>query len=484
MNSTRNIMKLKKLFEGLDAKVIKGSKDIDITGLSSNSKQVGPGFLYIANRGKTHDGNQYVQDAILAGAVAVLSDLFNPFLDGVTQIIVADTKAFEPVLAARFYDYPFEKLFLVGITGTSGKTTTSYLIQHILKDAGLIGTIESIIGQHRIKSDLTTPDCITCYKLLKEMCVENLTSAVMEVTSHALSQNRVDGIMYDVAIFTNITPEHLDYHENMDAYINEKAKLFKRLKPNGVAILNFDDPRSSLMKCDEKVITYGLERGADYRASNIKMGLTGSEFRVEFQGRSEEIKVPLIGKFNVYNVLAAIAVAVEKGISWEEIKQRVLTFKPVPGRLERVNCKQGAFVFVDFSHKTDALKNVLMTLQELKRGRIITVFGCGGNRDREKRPQMAKVAEEYSDVVIVTSDNPRNEDPEEIIREIQSGFERKNYMIEVDRKLAIQKGLSLLEKGDILLIAGKGHESNQIFADKSIFFDDVKVAEELANIVG
>lgn len=484
MNSIRNIIKLKKLLEGLEIKLIKGAKDVEITGLSSNSKQVAPGFLYIAKRGMAHDGNEFVQDAILAGAVAILSDLFNPFLEGVTQIIVDDTKVFEPLLAARFYDYPFQKLFLVGITGTSGKTTTSYLIHHILEEAGLIGTIESIIGQHHIKSDLTTPDCITCYKLLKEMCFENLTSAVMEVTSHALSQNRVEGISFDVAIFTNITPEHLDYHGTMDAYVREKAKLFKKLKPNGVAIVNQDDPMHSFMKCDNKIITYGIEGNADYKAVDIQMDLTGSKFTIEFQGRREEIRSPLIGKFNVYNVLAAVATAIEKGICWEEIKKRVASFKSVPGRLERVNCKEGVFVFVDFSHKTDALKNVLETLQELRKKKIITIFGCGGNRDREKRPKMAKVAEEYSDLVIVTTDNPRNEDPEEIIREIQSGFERKNYIVEMDRKLAIQKGLAMLEKGDILLIAGKGHENSQIFADKSIFFDDVKVAEELANIVG
>jgi UDP-N-acetylmuramoyl-L-alanyl-D-glutamate--2,6-diaminopimelate ligase len=306
----------------------------------------------------------------------------------------------------------------------------------------------------------------------------------MEVTSHALSQNRVDGIRYDVAIFTNITPEHLDYHGTMEAYIQEKAKLFKRLKPNGIAILNQDDPMSSFMKCSNRVVTYGIENFSDYRAVDIKMDPSGTEFKIEFHGRSEQIKVPLIGRFNVYNVLAAVACSIEKGISWEEIKRLVSTFKSVPGRLERVSCKKEAFVFVDFSHKTDALKNVLMTLREIGKGRIITIFGCGGNRDREKRPKMAKVAEEYSDFVIVTSDNPRNEDPEDIIREIQSGFNTKNYLIEIDRKLAIQKGLQLLEKGDILLIAGKGHENNQIFADKSIFFDDVKVAKELANIVG
>ena len=479
----KNTIKLKKLIDGLDVKVVKGSKDIELTGLSSNSKQVGPGFLYIAKRGKTHDGNQYVSDAILAGAVAILSDLYNPFLEGVTQLIASDTEKLEAKLAARFYDNPFEKLFLVGITGTSGKTTTSYLIKHLLNNAGLIGTIESIIGDHHIKSDLTTPDCITCYKLLKEMCSAQIPSAVMEVTSHALSQNRVDGILYDVALFTNLTAEHLDYHKNMEEYAAEKAKLFTKLKKNGVAVVNADDPSSSLMKTDHPIVTYGINNESNYKATDIKMDLSGTKFTLHYEKKEETIKLPLIGRFNVYNALGAIAVAHIKGLDMSEIKKRLASFKTVPGRLQSVPCKSGAYVFVDFSHKTDALKNVLETLDELKEGKIITIFGCGGNRDREKRPMMAKVAEDYSDLVIVTSDNPRNEDPDEIIREIQKGFTRKTYLIESCRKKAIQKGVSLLEKGDILLIAGKGHETNQIFAQNSIFFDDVKVAEELANAI-
>ncbi len=476
-------MKLKKLIDGFDIKVVKGSKEIDISGLSSNSKEIGPGFLYIAKRGKTHDGNQYVADAILAGASAILSDLYNPFLESVTQLITSDTGIMESLLAARFYDNPHEKLFLVGITGTSGKTTTSYLIKHLIGESGLIGTIESVIGDHRIKSDLTTPDCITCYKLLKEMCSAKLSSAVMEVSSHALSQNRVEGLLFDVALFTNLTPEHLDYHENMEAYVKEKAKLFTKLKKEGVAIVNRDDPWAVFMKADRRQITYGIESNADFRAKDIVMTLSGTKFTLEFDGKEEAFKTPLIGRFNLYNALAAISVAFVKGIDIAEIKRRIATFKPVPGRLQPVRCNEGAYIFVDFSHKADALKNVLLTLHELKKGKIITVFGCGGNRDREKRPKMAKIAEDYSDIVIVTSDNPRNEDPEEIIREIQKGFTKKTYLIEIDRKKAIEKGISLLKKGDILLIAGKGHETNQIFASMSIIFDDVKVAQELANAI-
>ncbi len=467
-------MKLKKLIDGLDIKVVKGSKEIEIAGISNHSKEVGPGFLYIAKRGHSHDGNQYVNDAILAGAIAILSDLYNPFLEGVTQLIAKDTQAIEATLAAKFYDNPHEKLFLVGITGTNGKTTTSYLVRHILGEAGLMGTIECIIGEHRIKSDLTTPDCITCYKRLKEMCSAKLPAAVMEVSSHALAQNRVEGILFDVVLFTNLTPEHLDYHENMEVYAKEKRKLFSKLKKGGVAIVNGDD---RFIECES--ITYAIDAPADFRATAIEMDLSGSRFILQFQGEKIPIEIPLMGRFNVYNVLAAIAVAHVRGIGMKEISDRLKTFQPVLGRLQKVPSKKGTHVFVDFAHKPDALENVLRTLEELKQGRIITVFGCGGNRDREKRPKMAAIAENYSDVVIVTSDNPRNEDPEEIIREIQKGFTKKSYVIEIDRKKAIGMGLALLEKGDILLIAGKGHETNQIFANRTIFFDDALITQEL-----
>jgi UDP-N-acetylmuramoyl-L-alanyl-D-glutamate--2,6-diaminopimelate ligase len=476
-------MKLKKLIEGLDVKVVKGSKDIDIKGLTSNSKQVGHGFLYIAKRGFTHDGNNFVQDAINAGAFAILTDLYNPFLEGVVQILANDTAQLEPILASRFFDHPHEKLFLVGITGTSGKTTTSYLVKHLLDNTGLIGTIECIIGEHRIKSDLTTPDSVTIHKLLKEMCNEKIENATLEVTSHALSQNRVGELLFDVAIFTNLTSEHLDYHKTMEAYGNEKAKLFDKIKKSGYAVVNKDDPFSERFLKKNNVVTYGIQSDADFVALDIKNTIRGIEFVVRHKGFKVPFFIPIVGAFNVYNALAAIATGFIKGLSFDFMKERFKTFTPVLGRLQPIHTSKNASIFVDFSHKTDALKNVLQTLNQIEHRKIITIFGCGGNRDREKRPMMAKVAEEFSDIAIVTSDNPRNEDPLEIIKEIEMGFTRKSYLVEVDRKKAIEKGISMLEEGDILLIAGKGHETVQVFKEKSIFFDDVLVAEELANQV-
>ena len=362
----------------------------------------------------------------------------------------------------------------MGITGTNGKTTTAYLIKHVLGEAGLMGTIECIIGDHRIKSALTTPDCITCYKRLKEISSAQLPAAVMEVSSHALSQNRVEGILYDVALFTNLTPEHLDYHKDMESYAAEKRKLFSKLKKGGVAIVNSDDAYADSFPKD---ITYGIEKEADFQATDIELTMSGSRFKV----KGEEFFLPLMGRFNIYNALAAIVVAHVRGISMETVRARLKSFQPVLGRLQKVAAKKGTHVFVDFAHKPDALENVLKTLQEIKQGRLITLFGCGGNRDREKRPKMAEIAERYSDFVIVTSDNPRNEEPEEIIQEIKKGFCQKNYQIEVDRKKAIALALSFLQKGDVLLIAGKGHETTQIFANRTLFFDDAIVARELAD---
>lgn len=470
-------MKLKNLIKDLDIQVAKGSKELDITGLTSNSKWAAPGTLFIAKKGMRHDGNEYIGEAQLAGAVAVLTDIYNPFLENITQLITRDVKLFEPILAARFYENPSSELFLTGVTGTSGKTTTTYLIYHLLEKCGLIGGIERIIGEHRAFSDLTTLDLVTCQKLLREMVTSGLRQGVMEVSSHGLHQDRVAGVGFDVAVFTNLSQEHLDYHKTMDAYAKEKAKIFSQLKSSGHAVINIDDEWSGYMMAHSfhPITTFGIEKEADYRAKNIVYSLEETRFTLG----EYEIRVPLVGRFNVYNVLAAIAVARIRGIPMETIQKRLLDFPPVSGRMQRV----GSSIFVDYAHKPAALANVLKMLRALSGGKIITVFGCGGDRDREKRPMMAQIAEEYSDDVIVTNDNPRSEDPVAIIEEIKKGFALKKHTIEMDRKKAIETGVSLLREGDVLLIAGKGHEKKQIIGGKTIEFDDVKVAEEMLNTI-
>lgn len=465
---------LKNLLKGIDAEV-KGSKEIEIRVVSANSKSVGPGCLFIAKKSK------YIPEAIQGGAAAIVTDLYDPFLENVVQVITPDIEKAEISIGQAFYDAPAEKLKLIGITGTNGKTTTSYLIKHLLDPCGLVGTIEWIAGSKVFPSTHTTPDYLTNLKLFHEMIAQGCTSCVMEVSSHALSQGRVRDIPFDTAIFTNLTQDHLDYHQTMHEYAQAKAVLFSMLSSDATAIYNIDDPAHEIMlfSCKARKISYGLSPKAELYADNITLSAESTRFDVAYQGRKVSIATPLIGRFNVYNLLASIAAGLSASIPLEEMAEKLKTFSRVPGRLERVLNPKGLHIFVDYAHTDDALKNVLETLNEFKSGRLITVFGCGGNRDRAKRPKMAAVAEAMSDFVIVTTDNPRQEDPEEIIREITAGFQNKSrYTIDLNRSAAIAKAIQMATSKDIVLIAGKGHETYQIFSEKTITFDDRQVALE------
>jgi UDP-N-acetylmuramoyl-L-alanyl-D-glutamate--2,6-diaminopimelate ligase len=476
-------MKLKTLVQDLNVQ-IKGKKDLEITGISSHSKQVAPGNLFVAKKGVKTDGLLFIEEALEGGASAILTDLYNPFLE-VTQVIAENPKELEAEIAKRFYKDPSESLFLVGITGTNGKTTTSYLIKHLIEDGkndcGLIGTIESLVGDHRFPSSLTTPDIITVNKYLSEMVRYGSKSAVMEVTSHGLIQKRVEGIAFDVAVFTNLTQDHLDYHGTMEEYAEAKSLLFGPLKPSSAAVVNFDDVYSSLMVEDTvaKIVSYAIENTkADLLAKEIQLSPNGLSFVAHYQEEKQKIEVSLIGRFNVYNCLAAIGVALLKGMKLEEIAKKLKQFKAVVGRLEKVSNARELNVYVDFAHTDKALENVLLTLREFTQGRIIVVVGCGGDRDKDKRPKMAYAAEKYSHVMILTSDNPRSEDPYQIIEEMLKGvIDKERCVIEVDRKKAIEKALSLATKEDIVLVAGRGHEQMQILRDKSVPFSDREVVQ-------
>lgn len=477
-------MKLRKLLKPYPDVVVKGSKEIEITGICSNSRMVAPGNLFVAKRGLTHDGTRFIADAAAAGAAAVLTDMFDPFLENIVQIIHPDIASFEGELAKHYYQDASDRLLLVGITGTNGKTTCSYLIKHLFDKcalpAGLIGTISWIVGEHEIPSLHTTPELITNHKLFFEMVQSGCKAAVMEVSSHGLDQGRVNGLDFDVAVFTNLTLDHLDYHKTMEEYAAAKARLFKNLD-EGKAVVNRDSPwmEAILKECKANVVTYGLEGPADLMAEEIVLSSKGTKFILVHQGKKIPVASSLIGRFNVYNTLAAIGSGLCSGLSLDKILEALSRFATVPGRLERVSNTLGFDIFVDYAHTDDALKNVLLTLGEIKKGRIITVFGCGGNRDQSKRPKMGEVAEELSDFVIVTTDNPRQEDPDTIIREILVGFKDPGKVIvEPDRKRAIEKAVDLAKPDDILLIAGKGHETYQIFAHKTIDFDDRKIALE------
>lgn len=490
-------MKIKKLIKDIPGIQVKGSKEVEITGVCVNSKLVSPGNMFIAKKGRADDGATYIPEAIAAGAVAIATDIYDPTLKDVVQIIHSNISEIEGRLAAQYYQFPSEELFTVGITGTNGKTTTSFLVKHLMDQVegpcGLIGTIEYIIGQHRYQATRTTPDVCSNQKMLREMLLQGCRSAVMEVTSHALDQGRVQNIDYDVAIFSNLTLDHLDYHHTMENYCEAKRKLFLSLDPKKskksqhhpkTAIINADSHWHSqmLQGCNAQVIKYAIQSPADLRASNINLTSSGTTFTLEYKGQNIPCSWPLIGRHNVYNFMAAVAVGLARQIPLEKVVQCMSAVTPVPGRLEAVPNPLGLKIYVDFAHSDDALINVFECLQELKTGRIITVFGCGGDRDKTKRPKMAHACEEYSDISIVTSDNPRSEDPEEICRQVSTGFRKKSsYLIEVDRRKAIEKAIEMATPDDIILIAGKGHEPYQIFAHKTVEFDDRKVAAQICH---
>lgn len=466
-------MKLKKLLKDLDVE-IKGSKEVEVTGISSHSQFVAPGSLFIAKKGKTFDGNEFIPKAIETGAVAIVTDFYNPFLQGVTQVVTSDVTKLEALLAKRYYGTEKHPLFLVGITGTNGKTTTAYLIQRLIPSFGLMGTIETVMGKQRFPATLTTADVVTNHKTLYEMAGQNLKGVVMEVTSHALDQNRVEEIPFDIGVFTNLSQDHLNYHVTMEAYLAAKLKLFDKSKEK---IYNRDDPA---MKGMTGGTTFAIKCPADLHATNIICDLKGTTFDLHYQRKTTHLHTPLIGEYNVYNVLAALAVALKKGKRLTTLKKRLETFPGVPGRLERIENKRGIHLFVDFAHTPEALEKVLKTLHGLKTGKIISVFGCGGERDQDKRPKMGAVAEKYSDTLIITSDNPRGEDPDAICAATKKGV-KGPALIEVDRRVAIERALFMAQENDIVLIAGRGHEPFQKIKGRQIPFDDRLVVKELTS---
>lgn len=485
-------MRLKKLFKKIPVIKIRGTRDLEITGVCSNSRFVSPGNLFIARRGISSDGAKYIPQAISAGCVACVTDMYDPTLP-IPQVICENVAALEALIASTYYQSPSHELYMVGFTGTNGKTTSSYLTKHLLDrfigPSGLMGTIEYIIGRHRYRPTHTTPDVCSNHKLLREMILQGCASAVMEVTSHALTQGRVDEIDYDVAIFTNLSQDHLDYHHTMEEYAKAKNILFKRLtkknnrkKYKRAAFVNGQSPWSDAIAkdCQVQVLKYGLEATDDLYASDIEMSPKGSRFQIHWRGETALCVTPLVGKFNIYNTLAACSACLIQNIPLKDVVEQVATFEAVPGRLEPVPNGLGIDVYVDYAHTDDALRQVLSALRELKKGRIITIFGCGGDRDQEKRPLMGRVVQEGADFAIVTQDNSRSEEPDAILSQIIKGFTNPNcYIVEKDRSLAIEKGIGMAKKGDVVLIAGKGHETSQVFSTHTMEFDDRKIARSV-----
>ena len=480
-------MKLKKLLKGISFKAEKNILNREIGAVCTNSKKAKKGSLFIAMKGLNFDGNNFAEEARKKGATVILTDRISR--RAIDTVVVDNMRKAIAIAASNFYNAPSKKLKTIGITGTNGKTTVSYLCESILKAAkipcGVIGTIEYRLGKLRVPAERTTPDLLRVNHLLSRMLAGGLKAAAIEVSSHALDQGRVDGLSFDVAVFTNLTHEHLDYHKTLKRYLGSKLELFKKIKKNGTAVINRDEKNASkiIKVAGGRAITYGLRGNTDVRADIKRADLNGSSFTVHMKkiDKTIFINTPLAGEHNVYNILAAIGAALALRVQPGTIKKGIESLKSVPGRLESIEPSRGFKVFVDYAHTHNALENVLKFLTEIKTAKIITVFGCGGDRDKTKRPLMARVAQRFSDHVVITEDNPRTEKTADIFRDIKNGLNTKkqNYDFFKNRKCAIRNALIKASDGDIVLIAGKGHESVQIIGNKTIPFDDRRVAREI-----
>ena len=480
------------------AEILAHSGNPRITGVEYDSRRVKPGDVFVAMRGESSDGNRFVEQAIASGATAVITDS-QTTPRNVPWAQVSHGRRALAVVSANFYEHPAEKLAVTGITGTNGKSTTAFLLESILQAAGrksaLLGTIEYHVAGKILPAPHTTPEALELQRLFRETVGSGGTEAVMEVSSHALAQQRTFGIPFDVAVFTNLTRDHLDYHGTMDEYFAAKRILFSDGDARGprVAILNVDDEYGMRLKkiCKgggSEVITYGIS-SADFHATRLEVTPRGNCFQLITPDDMIPLSSPLIGRVNVYNILVASAAAYARGCPAEAIASGIERLARVPGRFERVDCGQPFTVVVDYAHTDDALRNLTSLAREFVKqdgGCVITLFGCGGNRDRSKRPLMGEAAGRGSDFVVLTSDNPRSEDPLAIINDAAVGLQRSGakYTIEPDRRMAIQTAIAKAHSRDIVLLAGKGHERVQIVADANLPFDDRQVATEILRDLG
>jgi UDP-N-acetylmuramoyl-L-alanyl-D-glutamate--2,6-diaminopimelate ligase len=460
----------------------------EITSIEHDNRSVKEGSLFICIKGYTVDGHDFAAEAAKAGAAAVLAE--RELSLTVPVIVVKDTQRAMAVLADAFYGHPTQKLRLIGITGTNGKTTTSHLIEKIFHDAnqktGLIGTMYTKIGEKIYNTKNTTPDSVTLQKAFHEMAASGVESAIMEVSSHALELGRVHGCDFDIALFTNLTQDHLDFHKTMERYKHAKSLFFSQLgnayiegRPK-FAVLNADDEATEDFTkwTAAHVLTYGIEQHANIRATDIKITSKGTEFTLETPELTRKVALKLVGKFSVYNVLAAIGAAMCAGVDLDQILASIEAVEGVSGRFEPVNTGQDFSVIVDYAHTPDSLENVLKTVGEFAGKRIFAIVGCGGDRDKTKRPIMAKLACDLATDPIFTSDNPRSENPGEILRDMEEGVKGRSYTVIADRRDAIHHAISEASAGDVIIIAGKGHETYQIIGDEVLDFDDRVVAKE------
>jgi UDP-N-acetylmuramoyl-L-alanyl-D-glutamate--2,6-diaminopimelate ligase len=463
-----------------------------VSGVFDDSRQVRPGGLFVAIPGTTVDGRRFVGDALARGAAVVIGEDLEP-VDDARLINVADARSALARLAVRWAGLDTRQSSgprLLGITGTNGKTTTAFMTQAILQaggvPCGMIGTVHHDLCGRKLAADLTTPGPLQLAEHLRQCADHGAQAVVIEVSSHALDQRRTDGLHFAAAAFTNLTQDHLDYHESFEAYRAAKTRLFTQLDDSAVAVVNVDDPhhRELLRGCGARVVTYALERAADITASITDDTIDGTAYGLRLRGVELALRNALVGRHNVYNALAAAGLALAAGMSTEAIERGLSAVRHIPGRLQRVPGLHGLEVFVDYAHTPDALLNVAGALRSLAPKRLIVVFGCGGDRDRDKRPLMAQAVAEFGDVIVVTSDNPRSEDPQIIIDDILAGFDENTHRrvsVEPDRRGAIELALADAREGDVVLIAGKGHEDYQVVGSERRHFDDVEVVIQAAD---
>ncbi|NBI06760.1 UDP-N-acetylmuramoyl-L-alanyl-D-glutamate--2,6-diaminopimelate ligase [Senegalia massiliensis] len=482
-------MKLQKLIEDLDYINISGDLEKQISGIEHNSKNIKENFLFIAIKGFKLDGHDFIFDALSRGSkvIVVENNNFYNKRDDITIITVKNSRIALAVLSNAFYNYPSTRLNIVGITGTNGKTSTSYFLESIFKNnqwkTGVIGTLGVKINEQNYNIDKTTPEANNLQLFLHNMLEKDINHCIMEVSSHSLSLNRVHKIQFDIGIFTNLSEEHLDFHKSLDEYMNSKIKLF--YMTDKINIINSDDEFgkkmiSKLKDLKTRIITYGINSG-DIQAKNIIQMTKNISFDLVTSLGNINIKLNTPGIFNIYNALAAISCSIALGIDLKTIKQGLEKLENVKGRFQVIKSDEDFDVIIDFAHSPDGFKNVLKTVNEFAKARIITVFGCGGDRDKSKRPKMGEIAAKYSDICILTSDNSRSEDTQVIIEQIIQGIEESSYeYFKIpDRKKAIKKAIEIARPYDIVMILGKGHETYQIINQKKIEFDEYKIVKDI-----
>ena len=478
-------MILLELLKNLDYEIIQGNLDLDINTVQYNSKKVITGDVFVCVEGFNVDGHNYADNAVANGAKAVICRKDLQFDSGIAVIKVKDTRKALAIMSSNAFKNPVDDIKLIGVTGTNGKTTSAFMIKSILEKAGyktgLIGTIANYIGSTKVKAERTTPESLELHQLFRDMKNEEVKYCVMEVSSHSLSLDRVYGIEFSQGIFTNLTQDHMDFHKTFENYYEAKLQLFKNTRSS---IINMDDSYGKQIlhdiPVDSKILTYTIEGKGDLKADNILNHSRGVEFDLHFKDKSIHISLCLPGKYNVYNALCSAGACIGEGISLEVIKAG-LESVVVPGRCEIATKEYnlGFDVIIDYAHTPDGLENILKTAREFTTGRLISVFGCGGDRDKGKRPIMGKIGSELSDIAVITSDNPRTEEPMDIIQDVILGITKENYVLVENRREAIKEAIKMAQKGDVIVIAGKGHEDYQILKDEVIHFDEREVIADI-----